>query len=316
LGIGDIWDLVAMRPMINILIVLSHYLWHSFGLSVIALTIIIRALMYPLSIKQVKATKAMQEIQPKLAALQKKYAKDKTKLAQEQMKLYKESGMSPAGCLVPMLVQLPIWIALYWSIIKLLAVTPEDFLGLSGYLYSWPLVYSLLPLGSYFLWMNLATPDNLLALLVGVSMWAQQKMVQPTVSDPRQQQQSQMMLWMMPLMFAFFALSFPSGLSLYWVVSNIITIGMQYFMTGGWGGLAISIRRSDREKRPKGRPALETSPPAEAASTVEPGSTQKEGLANGKSGDKRQDRRRGYTPSPRAIRHPPRRSRDHRSKRR
>ena len=85
MGIGEIWDLIAMRPMINVLIALSHYLFSSFGLAVIILTIITRVLMYPLTVKQLRATKAMQELQPKLSELQKKYAKDKQKLAQEQM---------------------------------------------------------------------------------------------------------------------------------------------------------------------------------------------------------------------------------------
>ena len=132
--------------MINVLIVLSDYLFSSFGLAIVALTIITRGLMYPLTIKQLRSTKAMQALQPKLAELQKKHGKDKNKMAREQMRLYKESGVSPAGCLLPMLVQMPIWIALFWSIIKLLAANPEDFLGLSRYLYSWPIVYSVVPL--------------------------------------------------------------------------------------------------------------------------------------------------------------------------
>ncbi|MCK4961313.1 MAG: YidC/Oxa1 family membrane protein insertase, partial [Anaerolineales bacterium] len=82
-------------------------------------------------------------------------------------------------------------------------------------------------------------PDRLLLLpiLVGGTMWVQQKMVISKTGDPKQQAQSQMMLWIMPLMFAFLTLQFPSGLALYWVVSNVISIGMQYFITGGWGGL-------------------------------------------------------------------------------
>ena len=129
MGIGEVWNLIAMQPMINTLIALSQYLFSSFGLTIIVFTIIIRLVMLPLTLKQLRATKAMQSLQPKLAELQKKYAKDKQKLAQEQMKMYRESGMNPAGCMLPMLVQMPIWIALYWSIMKVLAVTPEDFLA-------------------------------------------------------------------------------------------------------------------------------------------------------------------------------------------
>lgn len=231
------WDLIILQPMTNVLIVLSNYLFSSFGFTIIVLTIIIRAALYPLTAKQLKSSKSMQELQPKIAELQKKYGKDRQKLASEQMKLYKESGMNPAGCMLPMLIQMPIWIALYQSIIMVLAAAPEGLLNLSRYLYAWPTVFSVLPLNNSFLWLDLATPDTLLALLVGGTMWVQQKMVTPVTADPSQQSQTRMMLWMMPLMFAFLSLSFPSGLALYWVVSNIISIVTQYFVTG-WGALA------------------------------------------------------------------------------
>ena len=249
--VGEIWDLIILSPMINVLIVVSGALFNNFGLAIIVLTIIVRGITLPLTLKQLRSTKALQELQPKMSELQKKFGKDKQKLAQEQMRMYKESGVNPAGCLLPMLVQLPIWIALFQSIIRVLAVVPEDFLKLSGHLYAaWPQVFSLVPLNSRFLWLDLAVPDRylLLPILVGGSMWLQQKMTTPKTGDPRQQAQSQMMLWLMPLMFAFLTLQFPSGLALYWVVSNIISIGMQYFVTGGWGGLA-----SEAAAKPAGR---------------------------------------------------------------
>jgi YidC/Oxa1 family membrane protein insertase len=141
--------------------------------------------MYPLTIKQLRATKAVQALQPKLAELQKKYGKDREKFAKEQMRLYKESGVSPAGCLLPMLIQLPVWIALFWSIMRLLAVTPEQFLGLSQYLYSWSVVYSMVPLGNSFLGLNLAEGNILVGIIVGVTMWLQQKMVVTPSADPK-----------------------------------------------------------------------------------------------------------------------------------
>lgn len=238
--VGEIWDLIILSPMINILIIVSSALFNNFGLSIIVLTIIVRGVTTPLTLKQLRSTKALQELQPKMAELHQKYGKDKQKLAQEQMRMYKESGVNPAGCLLPMLIQLPIWISLFQSIIRVLAIVPEDFLKLSGHLYSaWPQVFSLVPLNSRFLWLDLAVPDRflLLPILVGGTMWLQQKMVTSKTGDPKQQAQSQMMLWIMPLMFAFLTLQFPSGLALYWVVSNVISIGMQYFITGGWGGL-------------------------------------------------------------------------------
>jgi len=320
-GIGEIWNLIAMRPMINTLIALSHYLAGSFGLTIIVLTIIVRLVMLPLTLKQLRATKAMQALQPRLAELQKKYAKDKQTLQKEQMKMYRESGMNPAGCVVPMLVQMPIWIALYWSIMKVLAVTPEDFLGLSQYLYSWPVVFSTLPLESKFLWLNLAIPDNILLLpiLVGGSMWVMQKMVMSPSADPAQQAQSRMMLWMMPIMFAFLTMQFPSGLALYWVASNIIQIVIQYFNTG-WGGLfpASAAKRTGRDKKYKQRiTQVEHAPTEEdtSADIVVPSSAEEE-LDYGKSGDKRQDRGRSDPTRLRATRRHPRRGRGHRPKRR
>ena len=239
MDIGAIWDVIALGPMINILIGLSDILFGSFGLTIIVLTIIIRAVMFPLTRKQMNATKAMQDLQPKLAELQKKHAKDSKKLAQEQMQLYKESGVSPAGCLLPMLLQMPIWIALYQSIMRVLAVAPGNFLNLSEYLYSWPIVYKALPVDSQFLWLNLGSPDFLLALLVGASMWVTQKMSASPTTNPQQKSQAQMMTVMMPLMFVFFSLTFPSGLALYWIISNIITIVIQYMITKSWGSLNV-----------------------------------------------------------------------------
>ncbi len=258
--------------MINILVVISGYLFHNFGLAIITLTIIVRLVTLPLTVKQLRATKAMQEIQPKMADLQKKHGKDRQKLAQEQMRLYKESGVSPAGCMLPMLIQLPIWIALFQSIIRVLAVIPEDFLGLSQHLYaSWSEVFSLVPLNSNFLWLDLATPDRILLLpiLVGGTMWVQQKMVMSGSTDPRMQAQSKMMLWVMPLMFAFLTMQFPSGLALYWVVSNIISIVVQYYITGGWGGLVAGGPResADKDKKYVAHIAKVEEKPANYAST-------------------------------------------------
>lgn len=155
------------------------------------------------------------------------------------MKVYKEAGVNPIGCMWPMLVQFPVWIALYQSIMKALATTPENLLDLSRHLYSWQIISQALPLNSHFLWLDLGQPDSffILAILVGGSMWVQQKMSTAPSTDPRQQSTSSTMQIMMPFMFGLFCLMFPSGLALYWLVSNIITIATQYFITGGWGYL-------------------------------------------------------------------------------
>jgi YidC/Oxa1 family membrane protein insertase len=165
LDIGAIWDLIILQPIINVLITLAHYLFGNFGLAIIVITVFFNLVLYPVTLKQMKATKSTQDLAPKLAELRKKYAKDSQKLAQEQMQLYREAGVSPTGCLLPLLIQTPIWIALYQSIIRVMAANPESFANLSGYLYSWPVVFSALPLNNNFLWFNLASPDMLLALL-------------------------------------------------------------------------------------------------------------------------------------------------------
>jgi YidC/Oxa1 family membrane protein insertase len=235
------WETLILRPIMNSLVVITNSVGGSFGLAIIILTIIIRLATMPLTLKQLHATKAMQALSPKLKQLQKTYEKDKQKLQQETMKLYKEAGMNPLGCIVPMIIQFPIWIALYQSIIKSLGSSPEDLLGLSRLLYPWSLVHHSIPLNDHFLWLKLSSPDPLfiLPIVVGISMWLQQKMTTPTGADvdPSQAQMNGMMLYMMPIMFAILTLQVPSGLGLYWVAYNILGIFVQYFVTG-WGGLA------------------------------------------------------------------------------
>ena len=237
----EVWHLIIGNPVLNVLIALSHILGGSFGLAIIALTVIVRLISWPLTRRQLKSTKALQDMQPKMQDLQKKYGKNQQKLQQEMMKLYKEAGVNPLGCIWPMLIQLPIWIALYQAIMRALATTPENLLDLARRLYSWGLVSEAIPLSSCFLWLDLGQPDPywILAIIVGGTMWVQQKMTTAPSVDPRQQSTARMMTLMMPLMFGFLTLMFPSGLALYWAVSNIIGIVTQYFVTGGWGYLKL-----------------------------------------------------------------------------
>lgn len=233
------WNEILLRPMLNGLFLFYKLLFNNFALSIVLLTLLVRLLTLPLTMKQLKATKAISELQPQLQELQKKYAKDKPKISQETMRLYREKGISPMGCLLPMVIQFPVWIGLYQVLIMSLNLTPEGLLGLSRALYSWlGVAHEAIPLNARLLWLNLAQPDStpVLPVLVGASMWVMQKMTALPSADPTQAATNRMMLWMWPLMFAFLTFSFPSGLALYWVVSNAIGIVMQYFITG-WGGL-------------------------------------------------------------------------------
>lgn len=313
-GPVELWNLILMHPMLNFLVILSDVFFGSFGIAIIILVIIMRLLMLPLTLRQLRSTKAMSGLQPKMKELQEKYGKDKQKLQQEMVKLYKESGVNPLGCLGPMLLQLPIWIALYQSILKALAATPEEMLGLSQSLYSAAAIHRAVPLNPDFLWLDLGVPDRyfILPVLVAASMWVLQKMSSVPTTDPRQQSMNNMMLWMLPLMFAFFTLSFPSGLALFWVVSNIIGIVTQYFITG-WGTLgsvkSTFSRARDLATAPKAQQeqGIETPEGAEQEQKLATErDKQQESISDGKSRDKRKDRRRSRSARARRARRKPR----------
>tara|TARA_B100001167_G_scaffold170712_1_gene121499 strand:+ start:790 stop:1662 length:873 start_codon:yes stop_codon:yes gene_type:complete len=221
--------------MINTLVLLYSLAFSNFGIAIAIFTIVIRGVMMPLTVKQSRQMKAMSALQPKIKEIQGRFANDKQKQSQETMKLYKEQGVNPIGCLGPMFIQMPIWIGLYQAILQTVPTTPENLVGLSSNLYHWlPMVQDVIPLNSGFLWLNLARPDPypILPIMVGISMFLMQKMTSMPAADERQASTNRMMLWMMPLMFGFFSMQFPSGLALYWVISNIVGIVIQGFITG------------------------------------------------------------------------------------
>jgi YidC/Oxa1 family membrane protein insertase len=191
---------------------------------------------YPLTAQQQKSTRKLAELQQSESwkAMQAKYGKDKEKMAQEQMKLYKEAGVSPFGSCLPMLIQFPVLIGLYQAINLAMAASPVQLLDLSKHIYNFsflPDVARLIPLENQFAWLNLGLPDPIyiLPLLVVVTTWLQSKVMTPpnASGDPAAAQMSQSMAITMPLMIGYMSLQFPSGLSIYWIVSNIVSI-VQY----------------------------------------------------------------------------------------
>jgi YidC/Oxa1 family membrane protein insertase len=169
-----------------------------------------------------KSMQAMQAVQPKIQAIQERYKNNPQKKQEETMALYRKHGVNPMGGCLPMLAQIPIFIALYNALSASVEMWQAHFL--------W--IRDLTQPDSLFtvtLWGGHAISANLLALLMGVSMWVQQKM-SPTTGDPRQ---AQMMLWMMPIIFTFMFWSFPSGLVLYWLVNNILQVGQQWLINRG-----------------------------------------------------------------------------------
>jgi len=229
--------------MLNGLVVLYTVLFSNMGLAIIVLTALIRFVTLPLTLKQLKQMRAMSSLQPKLKEIQDRYARDRSRISTETMRLYKEAGVSPFGCLGPMVVQMPILIGLFRVLIQTVFSRPDDLVGFSEKLYTWiPIapIYSAAPLNSNFLWLDLAQSDPtniIMPVLVFATTWVQQKMTMQPSSDPRQSGNQAMMLWLMPLMIAFFSFTLPSGLALYWITSNLMGIAIQYFVTGGWGPL-------------------------------------------------------------------------------
>jgi YidC/Oxa1 family membrane protein insertase len=233
--------------LITILLLLYHLVGQNVVLAIIAFTVIVRLAILPLTLKQQRSMKRMQELSPKLKQLQAKYKDDRERLVQEQMALYKEHGVNPfAGCL-PLLIQLPILFGLWRAIIATLASSPSQLLALQDRILIGGLDH-LVPLHNTFLWLNLALPDPyyILPALVVVTTYVQQKLIMPPPSpsagkrkpgsrppDPAEQaeQMTRTMTTLMPLMFGFFALSYSSGLSIYIITANIIGV-IQYAALG------------------------------------------------------------------------------------
>ena len=198
----------------------------SFGVAIILFTIIVRLVLFPLSVTSLRSSRRMQLLSPRLKELQKKHKGDRQAMSQAQMELYKQHGVNPLmGCL-PQLAQLPVLFALYWAIIN---VTRD-----SG------------SLEMAFLWIDdLANPDvwlppgielpfglpglpGVLALTAGATQWVVQRMMMNRMVTDPQQQMIQNVMQFMPVMIVFFAMQFPAGLALYWVVSNTFSIGQQF----------------------------------------------------------------------------------------
>jgi YidC/Oxa1 family membrane protein insertase len=267
------WNALIVSPLTDGLRYL-YSIFGNYGIAIIVFTFLVRIVMLPLSMQSMKSSKAMQELQPQIAALQKKYGKDKEKLSQEQMKLYKEAGVNPlAGCL-PTIIQMPIWIGLY-SALSILSTTPEfqtPFLWLAN-LAAMPNTSDILG--------NLS--DFILPVLTVVTQFVTQKMMTPPTQDPQAQSMNSMMS-IMPLMFGFFCLQVPAGLVVYWVASNIFSMVQQYFTTG-WGSLATLIPGS--KPAPKKLPAAASSASTPAASSSESApSTTVWGMFSGKGANK------------------------------
>lgn len=266
------WDFI-INPFVTTLTFLYSLLGQNVVLSIIVFTVLVRLITYPLTMQQQRSTKAMQQLQPELKKLQEKHKGDREKLAQEQMQLYRQYGINPMGGCLPMVVQLPIMLGLYQAIIFALAATPYQLMELSGRLLI-PGLGALVPLQNTWLGFNLTQPPSqtniisfALPILVVVTTWLQFKMTMAPPAPPSEDGKpnqaaamTQSMGTIMPIMYGFFALQFSIGLSIYFIVSNIVGI-IQYAMMG-----KVDLNNII----PGRRKSIEAPPPAVVESKAKP----------------------------------------------
>ncbi|MBH9967996.1 YidC family membrane integrase SpoIIIJ [[Bacillus] enclensis] len=205
------WNEYIVWPLSQLITMVADWFNGSYGLAIIIVTLIIRLAILPLMIKQTKNSKAMQALQPEMKKLREKYsskdAQTQQKLQQETMALFQSHGVNPlAGCF-PLIVQMPILIGFYHSIVRTREIAEHNFL-----------------------WFDLGERDIILAVVAGITTFIQQKLMMAGTAD--QNPQMAMMLYIMPVMIVIFAINFPSALALYWVIGNIFMIVQTYFIKG------------------------------------------------------------------------------------
>jgi YidC/Oxa1 family membrane protein insertase len=285
---GEIW--FTFVSFFEHALMLLATLTGSMGLAVIIFTIVARLIILPLTLKSIQSSRKMQELQPMIKELQRKYGKDQRRLQEETVRLYKEYQINPLGGCLPLLLQLPIFIGVYQGIIHLMRPDQREYLGeamraavLEGniqQLLDVPVIGGLWEavglenaatlsdlLEQTFFGLNLGqsafAPDFseftglayvVMPILSVLFQLMQQLMAMPRVQDPQQKMMSQMMLFM-PVFFAYIALTFPVGAVLYWLTSSIIGIIQQYFISG-WGSLANYLKFLPADTRARPAPSL------------------------------------------------------------
>jgi len=237
------WETIVIQPFLNVLLLINS-LVGNFGISIILFTLLVRLITHPLTVKQFKATQGMQQLQndPRYKKIMEKYKDDKERLSQEQMKLYKELGINPLGSCLPTLIQFPLILGLYQSVVRAMAASPVEFFRLAQSIYPGFInPVAVLPLQNRFLWMDLGQPERLtvfgfgipvLAILVVITTFLQTKLIEPPSSNGGQaEMMTKSMNIYMPLLMGFMAYSLASGLALYFLASNLIGIA-QYSILG------------------------------------------------------------------------------------
>ncbi|AHN73007.1 membrane protein insertase YidC [Aggregatibacter actinomycetemcomitans] len=203
------WAWFIAKPLFWLLTFIQK-LVHNWGVAIICVTLVVKAILYPLTKAQYTSMAKMRMLQPKLQEMRERFGEDRQRMSQEMMKLYKDEKVNPLGGCLPLLLQMPIFIALYWTFLEAVELRHAPFFG----------------------WiqdLSAQDPYYILPILMGASMFLLQKMSPTPVADPMQQK----VMTFMPLIFMVFFLWFPAGLVLYWLVSNLITIIQQQLIYRG-----------------------------------------------------------------------------------
>lgn len=260
-----LWNNIIINPFTNMLLLIYAFIGN-FGISIILFTILIRLATHPFMAAQIKSSTAMQTLNQsdEWKKMQEKYKDDKEKMGQETMRLYQEHGINPFASCLPMLLQLPIMIGFYQSIVHAIGASPLQLLGVVRSIYPFlgnitpaASMAALIPIHSHFLWMDLGQPERVyvgflsailsgfgvpvfgipvLAIIVGITTFLQTKLTMPApapgaAANDQSAQMTQSMSMMMPIMLFMFTISYASGLAVYLITSNLIGI-LQYAALG------------------------------------------------------------------------------------
>jgi len=222
------WFSLLAIPLIRLLN-LFHRVTGNYGIDIILLTILVKVLFIPLTHKSMKSMRAMQRLQPQMAKLREKFKDDRERLNKEMIELYRRHRVNPLGGCLPMLLQFPVFIGLYQGLYGAIELRHAGFALWVADLstnecYPWPGQTTLVGCNDLSI---LGMPIPVLVLLMGASMILQQYLTPATGMDPTQQR---MMMVLMPIMFTVMFVTFPSGLVLYWLVNNVLTIGQQWYI--------------------------------------------------------------------------------------
>lgn len=229
----EFFHVILYQPLYNLLIALVAIMpAHDFGLAILAITIIIRIILHPFSAAALRSQRLMQRMQPQLSALKEKFKDDKPGFAQASMELYKENKVSPLSSCLPLLLQLPVLLALYWVLTAGLGSIDTNIL------YSFtPRPDGISPIAFGFI--KLLEKSYVIAILAGAAQYLQTKMLQvpkPEVHTKGSKDEEMMatmnkqMLYLMPVMTVVIGVGLPSGLTLYWLFSTLLTAAQQWYI--------------------------------------------------------------------------------------